>query len=390
MSCGHGLSSTSKYYNLNDDIHLGPSLPCCFTAKMSSSPKALPESIATSDKMSSPPSSSPHFPNSPLSPINVHPSPLPSGQKRSCPPLSEVISDKFPLFDHQTNIVKPFNEETNRDLIFERGLSLILVDYGSLDAVHAQSLPDFLFAPIFCMHYGAENAHIARLTVSSSKLTSAMLLPFLELSSMLLDAIMQTHAWSSAQSKQQGARAAQNIEEKIVLVIETEKEQGMFPSSPSPPPLPFHTTIVGRQRTIIIHPIPVFFLWDMIADYKLVAFLKTPCGWAVNYRTHTRTATCVCHADEDCFGGAYWWTQHLTLHRSLHRFVRRTGPSGDERERMSPLTKIHELLNHRLRITNAYTYDHLSNSCSAATTCKLVHILHSSDCLNENKYSVGP
>ncbi|KAF8221094.1 hypothetical protein L208DRAFT_1415706 [Tricholoma matsutake] len=155
--------------------------------------------------------------SSPLSSSPRLTSPLPTNLHPASPPLSEIISQIFPPFDHQTNIVKPFNDETNRDLVFER-----------------------------------------------------------ELSSMLLDVIMQAHAWSSARSKQESTLAAQNIEQKIVSVIETEKEQGMFPpasSSPSYSTPPFHSTIVGRQRLIIMPPHPfilrTFFRPDAIADYNL-------------------------------------------------------------------------------------------------------------------------
>jgi hypothetical protein len=84
---------------------------------------------------------------------------------------------------------------------------------------------------------------------------------------MLLHAIIQSHAWSSTRPKQESTRAAQNIERKIVTVIETEKEQGMF--LPLPPPS-FHSAIVGRQRLIIIPSISVFFVPFMIADLFLL------------------------------------------------------------------------------------------------------------------------
>jgi len=78
---------------------------------------------------------------------------------------------------------------------------------------------------------------------------------FPELSNMLLDVIIQAHAWSSARSKQESTLAAQNIEQKIVTVIEKEKEQGRFPPASSSPlhlPPSLLPTIVGRQRPIIM------------------------------------------------------------------------------------------------------------------------------------------
>ncbi|KAG5635507.1 hypothetical protein H0H81_011015 [Sphagnurus paluster] len=90
-------------------------------------------------------------------------------------PLAEIIDETFQPFDHQTKIVAPFNNEMNRDLAFER-----------------------------------------------------------ELSSMILDTILETHAWASTRPKQESSLAAQNIEQKIVSVMETEKEQGMSSSHPRP------------------------------------------------------------------------------------------------------------------------------------------------------------
>ncbi|KAG6860296.1 hypothetical protein C0995_013032 [Termitomyces sp. Mi166 len=88
-------------------------------------------------------------------------------------PLSEIIGEKFPPFDHETNIVLPFNNEVGRDSAFEK-----------------------------------------------------------ELGSMLLDAILEMHAWAAARPKHESSLAAQNIEKKIVSVMNTEKEQGMSLSRP--------------------------------------------------------------------------------------------------------------------------------------------------------------
>jgi len=133
---------------------------------------------------------------------------------------------------------------------------------------------------------------------------------------MLLDVTLQAHAWSSARSKQESTLAAQHIEQKIVSVIETEKEQGMFPPAllPPSPPLPsFHPTIVGRQRPIIFPPIHfcVTFFPDVIANYDCVPiYFLFPCVGCV-YRTDPRAAKRVRDADENSAGGAHRWTWQL-------------------------------------------------------------------------------
>ncbi|KAH0580829.1 hypothetical protein H2248_011987 [Termitomyces sp. 'cryptogamus'] len=70
-----------------------------------------------------------------------------------------------------------------------------------------------------------------------------------ELASMLLDAILETHAWAAARPKHESSLAAQNIENKIVSVMNTENEQGMFFSHPrlSSWLLP---GIIGRQYSL--------------------------------------------------------------------------------------------------------------------------------------------
>ncbi|KAG6848375.1 hypothetical protein H0H93_000757 [Arthromyces matolae] len=83
-------------------------------------------------------------------------------------PLSDIIGDKFPPFDHEVNIVSPFNNELGRDTAFEK-----------------------------------------------------------ELGELLLDAILEIHAWAASRPKHESSIAAQNIERKIVSVMDTESEQGM-------------------------------------------------------------------------------------------------------------------------------------------------------------------
>ncbi|KAJ3815185.1 hypothetical protein F5876DRAFT_3535, partial [Lentinula aff. lateritia] len=84
-------------------------------------------------------------------------------------PLTEVISEKFTPFDHNRVVVGPFTEETARDASFEQAL--------------------------------------------------------------LLDAMLETHAWAAARPKFESQLAVQKLENKISEVIEVENRQGMSQSS---------------------------------------------------------------------------------------------------------------------------------------------------------------
>ncbi|KAG7095383.1 hypothetical protein E1B28_006140 [Marasmius oreades] len=81
-------------------------------------------------------------------------------------PLTEVISEPFMPFDHQAAVVDPFTREMARDANFEQ-----------------------------------------------------------ELGTMLLDLILETHAWSSARPKYESQMAIQKLEQKVTDVVEIEKEQ---------------------------------------------------------------------------------------------------------------------------------------------------------------------
>lgn len=55
----------------------------------------------------------------------------------------------------------------------------------------------------------------------------------LDLSEMLLDVILETHAWAAARPKHERQSEVQKLENKISEVMETEKEQGMCSSESS-------------------------------------------------------------------------------------------------------------------------------------------------------------
>ncbi|KAG6854102.1 hypothetical protein C0991_010516 [Blastosporella zonata] len=116
-----------------------------------------------------PPSSPPNIVSPPSTKPNPKTPTLPPASATQPRPLADIIGETFPPFDHRAIIVLPFNSELSRDSAFEK-----------------------------------------------------------ELASMLLDALLETHAWAAARPKHESSVAAQNIEKKIVSVMETEKEQGMY------------------------------------------------------------------------------------------------------------------------------------------------------------------
>ncbi|PBK81141.1 hypothetical protein ARMGADRAFT_1020487 [Armillaria gallica] len=89
-----------------------------------------------------------------------------SQQQHPDRPLTEIIGQTFPSFDHHSIVVKPFEEESARDVAFSQ-----------------------------------------------------------ELSAMLLDVVLETHAWASARPKHESQVAVQKFEKKISQVMEVEKEQ---------------------------------------------------------------------------------------------------------------------------------------------------------------------
>ncbi|KAK0220212.1 hypothetical protein IW262DRAFT_1482755 [Armillaria fumosa] len=123
----------------------------------------------------------------------------PSQQQHRDRPLTEIIGQTFPSFDHHSIVVKPFEEESARDTAFSQ-----------------------------------------------------------ELSAMLLDVMLETHAWASARPKHESHVAVQKFEKKISQVMEVEKEQGTSPFSLSSlPSVIFEQTrerlneFVGRMKTAL-------------------------------------------------------------------------------------------------------------------------------------------
>lgn len=69
----------------------------------------------------------------------------------------------------------------------------------------------------------------------------------LALSAMLLDSIIETHAWAAARPKHESQTAAQKYEQKISEVMNVEREQGTFTTPPTSSSL--SVVFVGRPRS---------------------------------------------------------------------------------------------------------------------------------------------
>ncbi|KAH9947501.1 hypothetical protein B0H21DRAFT_778458 [Amylocystis lapponica] len=98
-------------------------------------------------------------------------SPVPTSSQRFTQPsknraIAEVISETFPSFDHRSAVVEPFDNESKRD---------------------AEFLEKF--------------------------------------NDMLLDLMLEFHAWSTARPTRESDRTAEELEKEINSVIEQEKEQ---------------------------------------------------------------------------------------------------------------------------------------------------------------------
>ncbi|KAF8183151.1 hypothetical protein BJ912DRAFT_928250 [Pholiota molesta] len=103
-------------------------------------------------------------------------------------PIAEIISENFPAFDADTLIVRPFEEEAARDAKFEE-----------------------------------------------------------ELSDMLLNVILKTHAWAASRPKHEAAREGRKLEEEISQIMDTEREQGMCSPTPSATPSSLSSSSFGAR-----------------------------------------------------------------------------------------------------------------------------------------------
>ncbi|KAF9568685.1 hypothetical protein CPC08DRAFT_678984 [Agrocybe pediades] len=90
-------------------------------------------------------------------------------------PITDIISERFSAFDAQSLIAQPFEDEASRSAKFEK-----------------------------------------------------------ELCDMLLNVLLETHAWARARPKHEATREGRLLEDQIGQIMETEREQGMCSSSPTP------------------------------------------------------------------------------------------------------------------------------------------------------------
>ncbi|KAK7462978.1 hypothetical protein VKT23_007559 [Stygiomarasmius scandens] len=107
--------------------------------------------------------------------------------------INEIAGEAFPPFDHQGLIVGPFTEETSRDASFEQELGILL-----------------------------------------------------------LDAILETHAWAASRPKYESQMTVQKLEQKIGDVIEVEKEQGMLSPTARPTlvPRPSSSSVLAMTQSL--------------------------------------------------------------------------------------------------------------------------------------------
>ncbi|OBZ67771.1 hypothetical protein A0H81_12477 [Grifola frondosa] len=114
-------------------------------------------------------------------------------QKRA---IAEVISETFPPFNHRTVVVEPFDNEAKRDADFTEKLNV-----------------------------------------------------------MLLELLLDFHAWSTSRPTHESDQTADTLEKDIKAVIEMEKEQGMFS-----PPTSVPTSLVGTR---------IFLAFSLLASLDL-------------------------------------------------------------------------------------------------------------------------
>lgn len=115
-------------------------------------------------------------------------------------PIADIVSEQFPAFDADAQVVRQFSEEAARDAKFEEGAYLRAhkCDFWSI----------FVFA------------------------TDT------ELGTMLLNVMMKTHAWAASRPRHEAAVAGRMLEAEIAQIMQTEAEQG----TSSPPASLMSTT----------------------------------------------------------------------------------------------------------------------------------------------------
>ena len=131
--------------------------------------------------------------------------------------VAELIAQSFSPFNHRENIAEPFDNETKRDGEFR-------------DSEGSRNSRTF----DICANFAA---------YSPSCFCS-------ELSKMMIDLMIEFHAWSTSRPMQESDRTADLLEKEISGIIETEVEQGR--SSTSIP----HIYLIGMPMFRLAFPSP--------------------------------------------------------------------------------------------------------------------------------------
>ena len=99
----------------------------------------------------------------------------------------------------------------------------------------------------------------------------------LELSNMLLDAIMETHAWASARPKHEAMMESQKLEEQISHIISTESEQGMSSPAHSSSSSFFRVRFVGMPHSVMAF-LQILRCYNLDPDHSFVL-----CAWSLDF-----------------------------------------------------------------------------------------------------------
>lgn len=120
-------------------------------------------------------------------------------QKRS---VADIVSDVFPPFDHGAKVVTPFEEDGAEDAKFQESEvpNRFYLTHRALDS------PGLGFERVKHVRY--------------------KLIMFSELNDMLLDLVIEFHAWASARPAHEREKMSECLEKEINSVIEKEKQQG--------------------------------------------------------------------------------------------------------------------------------------------------------------------
>ncbi len=119
---------------------------------------------------------------------------------------------------------------------------------------------------------------------------------------MLLDVVLETHAWASSRPKHESKVGVPKVEKKISQVTEVEKEQGMSPLALSS----LLSAIFDMSHSIMINENTCLHL-HQVARCGHVLLLQNKLG------TNARMTRRIRLLYEDCSGYVYWSRSMLVL-----------------------------------------------------------------------------